>query len=348
VVVKIPDDPRRRLVMLLALLVTIAVVAVVIQLVTGDGDDASPSAAGEALDPGAGNAGLTAYEGLGAWVDVFDFAPAYQEDGRNPLVTVDDVDVMADLGVKTIFLQAARFDDRTPEGLLDPALLASYLERAHQRGMRVVGWYLPKLEDLDGDLERVRAIHEFDVDGQRFDGIALDIEDTESVADPAERSLRLVELSRRIRETVGEDAAVGAIVLPAALLEVVNPNFWPGFPWAEIAPYYDVWMPMTYWSDRREESGYRSGYTYAEDSTRRMRTQLGDPAAPVHPIGGIGDLISEGEVRDYLQALTDTDALGGSIYDYRTMFGGAWGVLREGMAAALSAAPGSSPPPTGG
>jgi hypothetical protein len=345
--VKLPDDPRRRLVMLLALLLTIAVVAVVAQLVTSDGDGDSPEA-GEALDPDAGNAGLTAYEGLGAWVDVFDFAPAYQEDGRPPLVTVDDVDVMADLGVKTIFLQAARFDDKTPEGLLDPSLLASFLDRAHERGVRVVGWYLPKFEDLDGDLERIRAIHEFDVQGQRFDGIALDIEHTDGVADPAERSRRLVDLSQRVREAVGDDAAVGAIVLPAALLEVVNPNFWPGFPWADIAPYFDVWMPMTYWSDRREESGYRSGYTYAEESTRRMRTQLGDPEAPVHPIGGIGDLITEGEVRDYLQALTDTDALGGSIYDYRTMFGGAWGVFREGLSAALRAAPGSSPPPTGG
>ena len=333
--------------MLLAVLVTVAVVAVVAQLVAGGGDDNSP-AADRALEADAGNAGLVAYEGLGAWVDVFDFAPAYQESGRAPLVTVDDVDVMAALGVKTIYLQAARFDDKTPEGLLDPVLLASFLDRAHERGVRVVGWYLPKFEDLDGDLERVRAIHEFDEQGQRFDGIALDVEHTDGVADPAERSRRLVELSQRIRETVGEDAAVGAIVLPAALLEVVNPNFWPGFPWAEIAPYYDVWMPMTYWSDRREESGYRSGYTYAEESTRRMRTQLGDPEAPVHPIGGIGDLITEGEVRDYLQALTDTDALGGSIYDYRTMFGGGWGVFREGLATALSAAPGSSPPPTGG
>jgi hypothetical protein len=345
---KLPAEPRQRLVWLLAVLVSIAVVALVVQLVVDD-DGGETSAAGESsLDPDAGNAGVLAYEGLGAWVDVFDFAPDYQSDGHEPVVTVTDIDVMADHGVDTIYLQAARFDDRTPAGLLDPGLLVPFLERAHARGIRVVGWYLPKFEDVDGDFERVMAIHNFDEDGQRFDGVALDIEDKDTVTDPAVRTDRLIELSQRVRDAVGSDAAVGAIVLPAALLEVVNPNFWPGFPWAEIAPFYDVWLPMSYWSDRREESGYRSGYTYAEESTRRMRTQLGNPDAPVHPIGGIGDLIGEDEVRDYLQALTDTDAVGGSIYDYRTMSGGAWGVLRAGLGAALSAAPGSSPRPMGG
>ena len=48
----------------------------------------------------------------------------------------------------------------------------------------------------------------------------------------------------------------------------------------------------------------------------------------MHPVGGIGDVISEAEVRDFLRALTDTDAIGGSLYDYRTTSGGLWGVLR--------------------
>ena len=100
---------------------------------------------------------------------------------------------------------------------------------------------------------------------------------------------------------------------------------------------------MAYWSVRNEESGYKNGYTYVEESVRRMRANLGDPEAPVHPIGGIGDVITEGELRDYLRALTDTDSLGGSIYDYRTMNGGHWGVLR-GTEAALAAPPPRRPP----
>jgi hypothetical protein len=58
----------------------------------------------------------------------------------------------------------------------------------------------------------------------------------------------------------------------------------------------------------------------------------------VHPVGGIADVISEAEVRDFLRALTDTDALGGSLYDYRTTPGGIWGVLR-GAPAALEIPP---------
>ena len=160
--------------------------------------------------------------------------------------------------------------------------------------------------------------------------------------DGAERNTRLVELSRRLRDKVGPDATIGAGVLPPVQIEVVNLAYWPSFPWKELAPFYDVWLPMAYWSFRNEESGYKDGYTYVEESVRRLRANLGEPEALVHPIGGIGDAITEGELRDYLRALTDTDALGGSIYDYRTMNGGHWGVLR-GTEAALAAPP---PPPT--
>ena len=79
-----------------------------------------------------------------------------------------------------------------------------------------------------------------------------------------------------------------------------------------------------------------------------MRALVGDPNLNVHPVGGIADVISEAEVRDFLRALTDTDALGGSLYDYRTTSGGIWGVLR-GTQAALDAPPGPTttlPDPT--
>jgi hypothetical protein len=292
---------------------------------------------------------LDAYAGLGAWADVFDTVTAYQTAGTAPLVTPDDVDVMAAYGVKTLYLQAARLDDKTPGGVLDADLLASFLARAHAHKMRVVGWYLPKFADLDADLARLTGIAQFDHKGQRFDGVMVDIEDTSDVKDVATRNQRLVELSQRLRAAVGTKAALGAGVLPASLTEVVNPDFWPQFPWSQIAPYYNVWLPMAYWSDRKESSGYRSGYTYAVDSVARMRSLLGQPDAPVHLIGGIGNLITEDQTRDFLRAVTDTDAMGASIYDYRTMPAGIWDVLREGLAGAMTATPGPTttlPAPT--
>src|SRR5215204_7159959 len=82
---------------------------------------------------------------------------------------------------------------------------------------------------------------DLDVDGQRFDGVAVDIEWTDSVPDPTLRSRRLVELSERLRSSAsaggaGAGGALGAIVPPPVQLEDVNPDLWPAFPWRELAP----------------------------------------------------------------------------------------------------------------
>ena len=158
--------------------------------------------------------------------------------------------------------------------------------------------------------------------------------------DVAERNQRLIELSKRLRDQLGPDRAIGAAVLPPVQIELINPAYWPTFPWKDIAPYYDVWLPMTYWSVRNPDSGWKDGYRYVVESVRRLRLDLGQPNALVHPIGGIGNEIGESDVRDYLRALTDSDAVGGSIYDYRTMSAGQWGVLRTYLPGALAAAPG--------
>jgi hypothetical protein len=260
---------------------------------------------------------LQAYAGLGVWVDVFDFDPAYQT-GRLPPVTPADVDAMADAGVTTIYLQAARLDDRTPTGLVSPVLLAQFLARAHAREVRVVGWYLPKFADVAADVERVRLLSEFESFGQRFDGVALDIEDRSTVPDHAQRSANLVEMSARIRQEVGDDP-VGAIIIAPVQSEVVNDQFWPGFPYGELAPLYDAWLPMSYWSERSVESGYHDGYTYNEESVRRLRTNLGDDDAVVHSIGGIGDRVTLEELDGFVRSLVDTRSIGGSIYDWATL-----------------------------
>lgn len=270
------------------------------------------------------------YRGHGAWVDAFDFSPNYTEP-KPPHVTPAVVDEMAAHGVETLYLQATRLDERTPGVLEDPWLLAEFLLRAHQRGMQVVGWYLPKWTEDSGDIDRIRAVSEFEVLGHRFDGIGIDIEYTADELEPEERSRRLVALSRAADTITGDDA-LAAIVPPPVQIEVINPRFWPGFPWQEIAPYYDVWMPMSYWSFRSTSSGYKDGYRYTEESIRRLRDNVGDPNALVHAIGGIGavdgidddpnpeePLASIDDLAPFVQALRETGAIGGSMYDWRTM-----------------------------
>jgi hypothetical protein len=271
---------------------------------------------------------VEAYDSLGTWVDVYDFAPTYTE--GPPALTPTAVDDMAAAGVRTLFIQAARNDDRAPAGVVDPAVLAQFLLRAHRHDMRVVGWYLPKFADVGLDLRRLEAIADFEVLGHRFDGVAVDIEFTGDVPDHATRNQNLIDLSQRLHDRVGDDA-LGAIVLPAVQLEVVNDRLWPGFPYRELRELYDVWLPMSYWTFRRHDSGYHDGYHYNYESVARLRSNLGDDDALVHPVGGIGDLATTEELTGFLRSLPDTGALGGSIYDWRTLGTDARRLLDDGF-----------------
>jgi hypothetical protein len=272
---------------------------------------------------------LDAYRGLGTWVDAFDYSPPYT--GPQRPVSEASIDDMAAMGVRTVYLQAGRLDTRSPDLLEDRWLLAELVMRAHQRGMRVVGWYLPKWGDGTTDFDHLKAIADFSVLGHRFDGIAVDIEFNTDKNTPVERSRRLVALSTALRAYVGPGVTIGAIVMPPVVLEVINKDFWPNFPWREIANVYDVWLPMSYWSNRTTKSGYKDGYTYNEENTRRLRTNLGKPNAPVHAIGGIGadDGVNDdptpeephaliGDLEPFVRSLRETSAIGGSLYDWRT------------------------------
>lgn len=313
------------LVVLLAMVQTVGLVAHALSR-------ASPPEAGLAAVPHLLRASDTAqrtldpYRGPGAWVDMYDVAG----DGDTAPVTPDAIDEMADVGVRTLYLQAAR-DDRQggPAELYDPGLLGRFLVRAHQRGMQVVGWYLPRFGDVARDLAHLEAIADFEVMGHRFDGVAVDIEWTDTVPDDGERSARLVELSQALRDTMGS-GAVGAIVMPPAHLEAVNPGFWPGFPWDELAPLYDVWLPMAYWTQRSAASGYRDAATYTTDNLRRLRGHLGDDV-PVHMIGGLGEDTTAGDLAAFVASSGEGGAIGASIYDWATSSADAHQQLSDGV-----------------
>jgi hypothetical protein len=233
-------------------------------------------------------------------------------------VTAADVEEMARVGVRTLYLQASRYDETPAQGAARWDAVAQILVRAHLAGMRVVGWYVPHFSDLDRDLGNLVAVSEFEVLGHRFDGVAVDIEWTNDVPDHAERSDRLVELSSRLRDRTGDDA-LGAIVLPPVQIEVVNQRKWPDFPWRDLADLYDVWLPMGYWTERRVDSGYNDGWTYTAENVKRLRRNLRDPEAVIHPIGGIGNDLTAAHAEGFLKALRHHDAVGGSVYDWATL-----------------------------
>src|SRR5262249_38134603 len=125
------------------------------------------------------------------------------------------------------------------------------------------------------------------------------------------------DLSTRVRADLG-DQAVGAIVMPPVQLEVVNPGFWPGFPWQELAPLYDVWLPMNYWIERTAASGYRDPARYTAEHLARLRGAV-DGDASIHVIGGLGEDLAAGDVDAFAKALHDHGAVGGSLYDWATL-----------------------------
>src|SRR5689334_3561283 len=195
-----------------------------------------------AVSPGvAAAAPTTPFRGLGTWVDAYDYAAPYQPFNAPAPVTPASVDDMARLGVRTLYFQAAKADSRSPGPLVDDRLAGDFLARAHRAGIRVVAWYLPLFSDLDADLAHVRAMRDFEVEGQHFDGIALDVEWTQGVPDPTQRNARLVTFTKRVRKLVGDEMPLGAIVYPAVQLELLNPTLWPRFPYRKLGPLVDVW-----------------------------------------------------------------------------------------------------------
>ena len=272
---------------------------------------------------------LSAYRGLGTWVDVFDYVPAFQRAGDTPAVTTASFDDMARLGVKTVYLQAAQDDERSPGNTIDPKLLGRMLQAAHKADLRVVAWYLPHFSDVNADLRRLRALMSFKSNGQQFDGVAVDIEYNRDVTDTNDRNTALIDLSRRLRRAAG-DRPVGAIVLEPVFLEVVSPDYWPQFPWRRLSSLYDVWLPTSYWTNRSADSGYKEGFKYTDENIRGLRENLGDKNAPVHAVGGIADSALPKDEAGFLRAAKKDRAIGWSMYDYNTTVSSAWPTLRKG------------------
>jgi len=263
--------------------------------------------------PAPGAFTLDPYAGLGTWLDVYDWSETY----GGGAVGLADIDRIASLGVQTVYVQATRWDAATP--VLEPDRLVALINRARADGMRVVAWYLPDLGDPNDDFQRLIAIARLPIDG-----LAVDIE-SRKVPDVNDRNQRLLALSAELRQQL-PGQVLSAIVLPPVVMEDVNPNYWPDYPWAGLAPYYDVWQPMSYWTNRI--GGWRDAYTYTATNIDRVRDHIGNPNAIVHPIGGIGDTSTPDDIAGMTRAAVERGCIGGSVYDYRTTGDDLWAPLQ--------------------
>jgi hypothetical protein len=261
--------------------------------------------------------------GLGAWWDVWDWSPTFvrsRNPSASPPLRLADVDRLANDGVQTLYIQPSTF--RHPAVILDASLLRQIVNRAHARGMKVVGWYLPEFLSLEFDLERLAAIAKFG-----FDGLGVDIESTAN-ANVADRTQKLLIESRFMRGAY-PNLPMLAIPVTPVIWEQLNRSWWPNFPYRQLVPYYDAWMPMAYWSYRSTTfTEWNDPYRYTYESVVRLRALTGQPRLPVHPIGGEATNLSGSDVFWMNAAMVDSGAIGGSVYDDNITPASLYGPLR--------------------
>src|SRR5205823_6507508 len=116
---------------------------------------ASPWPAGHRSGPD-----LSAYRGLGTWIDVYD-----QSDVFGPAAFGDPAGSVAELarnGVRTVFLEAGSYRHRP---VAFPSTTARFIEAAHAAGLRVVAWYLPLFRSAPHDFAEVMRVIGFRTPG---------------------------------------------------------------------------------------------------------------------------------------------------------------------------------------
>jgi hypothetical protein len=89
-------------------------------------------------------------------------------------------------------------------------------------------------------------------------------------------------------------------------------GLWPSFPYADLARYYDVFLPMAYSTFDRAR-GARAVYRYIAANVRFVLRATGKP---VHVIGGVSDAMSPLEEAAVGRAAEDSGAIGSSLYKW--------------------------------
>ncbi len=260
-----------------------------------------------------------AFRGLGAWVDTGDYS------ALTPATVVADLQSHR---VRTLYLQTARYNSATD--ILFPDDVAAWLAAAHAAGIRVVGWYTPDYTDLTRDVRRTLAIAKYvSPAGQRFDGIGIDIEYPLAVPSASVWNQAVATQLNRVR--AGTALPVVAIVLPP-VFQRAYPSRWATFPWSTIGADANAVAPMSYWTSYTAAKNCAAGqqqfcvsqYTHDNVVLSGQLTGL-----PVHVIGGVGDQATVAEVSGFVGAARATNAVGGSLYDYRTTKAGYWPYLEQ-------------------
>ena len=254
---------------------------------------------------------VSSYEGLGTWIDLFNRGP-----WKNPAHTVARMDRR---GVSTIYLQTSTYG--SDSAIVHPKHTGTFIDAAHERGLRVVGWSVPSFRWQKADLHRALAGIRFrSRSGEAFDSFALDIEST-LVGDISVRNERLMRLTKRVRKQIGSGYPLGAITP-----DPVMASYWPNFPYRKVARRYDVIVPMGYFTFRTH--GFQGIKNYTDVGIASIRRRIGNSDIPIHFIGGIADEVGVPAAKAFVRAVKRGKAIGASLYDFPITRPETWKTLR--------------------
>ena len=262
------------------------------------------------------NPSIAPFQGMGTWIDIYD-DPAWKHPRRTVLN-------MATQGVRTLYLETSNFHRHSPFVFKEEVI--RFVDLAHEHGLSIVAWYLPGFRDLALDEQRsMAAIDLVTPDGNEFDGFALDIESSE-VSRASRRTNRLLRLSDHLRARAGEAYPLGAIIPTPRRIDITDPDYWPGFPYPELAETYDAILPMTYYTFRVHGPSEARGYTSSVISL--LRSDVGSDQVPIHVIGGIANMSGDAETAAFVHAIREGGVIGASFYTFPMIGFEEWEVLR--------------------
>lgn len=231
-------------------------------------------------------------------------------------------------GITHLYVESAI----SPLGFHGRVSVGPLIRQAHQYGIAVVAWVYPYLYDIASDVALTRQVAEFrTADGDRFDGIAADLERNFTRSN-------VHAYSQLVRYYVGSRYLLVGVTYP--------PQSAPEYPFEEIGRDYNAVAPMDYWHQTKTERGldyghmrygYAYAYRYAGDSIKLIRRAVG--RVPIVPIGQTFDNFGRlemgphaptaAEISGFLHGSEDNGAAGVSFFQWMTATDPEWRAIHS-------------------
>ncbi|GAX89646.1 S-layer homology domain-containing protein [Effusibacillus lacus] len=203
----------------------------------------------------------------------------------------------------------------TIDGFFGQDSMDDFLHQAHDAGIAVMGWIYAANKDPYKDAEQtIQAMNYTTPAGQRFDGLAADLEENLY-------AWHQEEFAKSVRSALGDKYPMMAVIYPATWRDKQ--------PWDVYKKYYDIMAPMVYWHYKAKPYTYKDAYGAVEAEMIKLREFTGKP---IHMIGQSYNMFPNdwrqaptwAEIQGAMKAAYDYKAVGYSTYRGRTATTEGW------------------------